>query len=233
MRTRRGTEYPKGLATPPRHHRWATMCAKWAGRRDGRRRLEADQQGHRPYTRLLAARVHRGQSALDAWLHEVVEPVDRTSARLATDLVRIERRTPKLEAEITAALSEADSATGVVQVKALRRLRRLQAEQTELAARTERDSGELAELLSRRRHLLETARGAAAAFEAHYRILGSIYQDAYHRRNRASEVSPPELTNFLPWVGGDLALLVAVIDPTAARLLGISRDEFWDDRAAS
>ncbi|MGH9918862.1 MAG: hypothetical protein ACRD6W_08355, partial [Nitrososphaerales archaeon] len=182
---------------------------------------------------LLSARVHRGQSALDAWLHEVVEPVDRTSARLASDLVRIERRSPELEAEITTTLAEATSATGVAHVKALRRLRRLEAEQLELAARTERDSGELAELLSRRRHLLETARGAAAAFEAHYRVLGSTYQDAYHRRNRASEVSPPSLASFLSWVGGDLPLLVAVIDPKAARLLDVGRDEFWDDRVAS
>jgi len=217
-----------GMPTPPRHHRLASFCARWAGRRDGRRRVEADDAGHRPYTRRIEARVRRGEAALDGWLHDQVAPIDRFAAELAEQIASLKRASAQAKTDSEETSSSLEAASVTLKVNLARRQARLGAEQAARVERTAQAARELAGVPHMRRHILDTARGGAAAFEADYEDLVSSYLDGYRRRCKTGTLTRPVYASALPWVDGDLPLLVVVIDPDASQLLTLSAQGFWE-----
>jgi len=217
---------PSGFPIPPSIHWWTTLRATFAGRRDAKKRVGADDKGHRSFTHVLAARAHQGQTRVDHWLHATVEPIDQRIALLAGTITDGARRRRRIEEVIATSHKELPGSSEMAGVVLQRRIDGLEQERDDIDQLTSRSNVELNGSLSARRHILDTARGGVRSWQAAYDQIASHYQRGFHRRDRSASPTPPKLPVFLYWFEGDLPLLVVVVDPEAKALIELALTRF-------
>jgi hypothetical protein len=191
--------------------------------------------GHFAFTRQLAAVSHDGEAQVGHWLHVHVMPGDRAIATLAETIADTRRVVASLEQRLTDAERRRDAAAPPEEVIAAARegdrLRQaLEAERRRASAA----AVQLAELLASRRHTLDQARSAAAAWISRYDRLVAFHRRGYLRRRKGDGAvlgPPPPLPPFLEWADGDLPLLVPQINPEAGDILAFAMTRF-DPRPA-
>jgi hypothetical protein len=215
---------------PPRSRWWTRLRASLAGRRDARSAASPDDEGHLPFTRRLAAQSHYGHTEAGQWLHTRVEPGDRAIS-VATESIadarravgRIEGRLDEIATRLSSATATGDRIRLERERASLKAVKEAQQERSTAAAR------HLAELLVARRHVLDQARTAAAAWDARYHRLVANHQRAYlRRRKNAPKGLAPSVPPYLGWTARDLPLLTPVIDPEAEQILTVTLTPFLD-----
>jgi hypothetical protein len=223
MRTRTVSNRPP---YPPTTRCWTSLRASLAGRRDARSAAIPDPDGHLPFTRRTAALAHAGQTEVAYWLHTQLDPLDRSIAATIAAINHARREHTRLTTDLDTAELAAAAATHIDAARHARSAVRLRSEsdahhQHGLTAETE-----LAALLSTRRHILDQARSAAAAWATRYNRLAANHRRGYLRHHEHPNLPIPALPPFLEWTTGDLPLLVSTINPDSGGVVELTITPF-------
>jgi hypothetical protein len=215
---------PYDFRIPRRRSTLAGLRARAAGHSDARSGRLRDEQAHLPYTWQLHAAALLGQSGVSARLHHDAMPIDRQIAAAATRIVTVTQQRALLDETERQVPPRRPGGTP----EAIDASRQRAERQVRGAAAAETLGGlqqQLVSLLTDRRHLVEGARDAAAAWGSRFDELTAVHARALSRRRRGRhpgqvhDARLPQLRAELPWIEGDLPLLSSAIDAETAEVV--------------
>jgi hypothetical protein len=195
--------------------------AAWHGRRDAKH-LSADADQPQPYLESLRAQAEIGQRAVNGWLHNKIDPIDREAIQVLI-LLDQHRRDPAIPPDATPTKPATDDTDPQPQARIPPRvLKAREAAAAQMAYQRwvhEQNEAEqrLGQLGSARHHLIEVGRAAANAHVARYQHLVGLYHTALLRRDPGRHrTGPPPTVGAEPWLHGDMPLLALEIDGSLA-----------------
>lgn len=208
---------------------WLERCrVAWHGRRDARHVPSARPEGTPRYVAGLCAAAERGHRAVGDRLHREVAPVDQAIAHAVVRLRQFRREPTVVPAAPKPPAPPDDPPKPVAAVPLwvvdARQVARAQRELDERKRDRNRAEQDLARLLVRRFHTLESARHVAGQHTSRYEVLLSIYRSAWDRAGRRGPLrgnrpAPQRPASWIAprvtpqaWLEGDLPIPAPEID---------------------